>query len=73
MEHIVMLQMIENACGHPRRFETEDVSRIFGWGPAPGVGLCDYPGYCELGLAGTCPLLPQPDGLLPRSVDKSVE
>lgn len=35
-----------NDCGFAGRFEYEDTSRMFGWGPEEGEGPCDYPEYC---------------------------
>jgi len=44
----------KNDCGYHLRYEHEDTSRMFGWGPEEGEGLCDYPEHCP--LRGTCPL-----------------
>ena len=46
-----------NDCGFEGRYDLEDTSRMGGWGPAEGEGLCDYPEYCP--LKDTCPLLAQ--------------
>ncbi len=43
-----------NDCGYPGRYEYEDTSRMFGWGPEEGGGLCDYPQHCPARQA--CPL-----------------
>ncbi|MBX6770899.1 MAG: hypothetical protein IRY83_04185 [Chloroflexi bacterium] len=45
-----------NDCGYEARYEYEDTSRMFGWGPEEGEGMCDYPDLCPLMRAGQCPL-----------------
>lgn len=45
-----------NDCGYAGRYEHEDVSRLHGYGPRPGEGPCDYPGFCPVLLKqGSCP------------------
>jgi hypothetical protein len=43
-----------NDCGYIGRYEYEDTSRMFGWGPEEGEGVCDYPDLCP--MWGRCPL-----------------
>lgn len=45
-----------NDCGFPGRYDLEDTSRMFGWGPEEGEGPCDYPAFCPfLRERGACP------------------
>lgn len=54
-----------NDCGYPRRFDFEDTSRMFGWGPEEGEGPCDYPSLrCEWLADGRCPFYEVVDGTI---------
>ena len=45
---------LRNDCGYPARYECEDGSRMHGWGPEEGEGMCDYPNLCP--IWERCPL-----------------